>query len=363
MKDCFDAMRSLRNAASKYGSPKSLRANILKKPDFLVTIERPENDAFAATAWTLELAHQNAFNLASVLRTIPISSIGEKPSDVISGIKSLFLDTDQIIDQMANTITQLDLLIKEYQLLETELEQAQSAMTTYTERSCVTRKSLDTEIGSLSNRIEQLERDRDAAYEKWRDLTISAVVVPAAIAIVGIASMVILSIPTGGNSFQVGSAITAALAAAAGTGLGVAAGLARTSYDNLVSEISTKNDSLVKRTAYRHDLGALDELMKFTLPSSSGIISQLQIIKSSWESSISEIRYKVSSLSPETLTDGAWLDEQEMTAITSKWLKVDSGLSSFVKGSFIDSNVIPFGRALPNDDPHWKKKLLALYAA
>ncbi len=357
MKECFDAMRDLRNVASKYGNPKSLRANILKDPNLLANAARPRNDTFTSTLWTLDRAHQNAFTLASTLRNIPANARGEKPSDVVTGIKSLFLDTDQIVDKMQQTVEQLDLLVKEFQALEKELEAAQDAMRTYTERSSNTRQSLDKEIGSLKTRIEQLEKDRDAAYKKWVDLTVAAIAVPAGIAIVGIGLMVYLAVPTGGGSFAVGSAVTAAAAAAAGTGLGVAAALARTSYDGLVQEVSTKQEFLQKRIAYRHDLGALDDLMKFSLPTSNGIINQIQVIKTAWASSIDEIRYKVTDLTSETLADGPWLKEQEMAASAASWIKVDDALKAFLIGSFVDSSLISFGSELPKDDPNWAETL------
>lgn len=357
MKECFDAMHDLRNVASKYGNPKSLRANILKDPNLLANTARPRNDAFTSTLWTIERAHQNAFTLASTLRNIPANARGEKPADVVTGIKSLFLDTDQIVDKMQQTVEQLDLLVKEFKDLENELEAAQDAMRTYTDRSSKTRQSLDKEIGGLKTRIEQLEKDRDAAYQKWVDLTVAAIAVPAGIAIVGIGVMVLLAVPTSGSSFAVGSAVTGAAAAAAGTGLGVAAALARTSYDNLVEEMSTKEEFLQKRIVYRHDLGALDELMKFSLPTSNGIINQIQVIKAAWASSIDEIRYKVTNLTTQTLADGPWLKEQEMAASAASWIKVDDALKAFFIGSFVDSSLISFGGELPKDDPNWAETL------
>jgi cell division septum initiation protein DivIVA len=159
MKECFDAMHVLQNVASKYGNPKSLRANILQNPNFLANAQRPRNDAYSATLWTLQHAHQNAFSLASQLRNIPTIAEGEKPSEVVAGIKSLFLDADQIVDKMRHTVEQLDVLVRELQSLEDELNEAQEAMKIYTQRSSNTRKLLDKEIGSLKNKIEQLEAD------------------------------------------------------------------------------------------------------------------------------------------------------------------------------------------------------------
>ena len=44
MKECYDAMHKLQKAASRYGSPKRLRARILNDPHFLATAARPKND-------------------------------------------------------------------------------------------------------------------------------------------------------------------------------------------------------------------------------------------------------------------------------------------------------------------------------
>lgn len=363
MKECFDAMHVLRNVASKYGNPKSLRASILKNPNFLADTERPKNDAFSATVWTLELAHQNAFTLASALRNIPASARGEQPSEVVVGIKSLFLDTDQIVDKMRQTVEQLDVLIKEFQALEDELEEAQEAMKTYTERSSKTRISLDKEIGELKDKIAQLEKDRDTAYQKWLDLTISACVVPAVIGIVGTAITVILSLPTAGTGAAASAGITAVLVGVAATALSIEASNARTSYDGLIQAVSSKQEFLQKRIAYRHDLGAVDNLMKFSLPTLSGIISQLQVIKAAWASSIDEIRYRVADLSIDNLASSPWLKEQEMAASAANWIKVDNALKAFVNDSFVDSNLIPFGSPLPKDDPDWQKKLVSRFAA
>lgn len=362
MRECFDAMHALRNTTSKYGNSRSLRANIRQNPNFLANAERPTNDAYSASMWTLELAHQNAFSLASTLRNIPANALGSSSSEVVEGIKSLFLDTDQIVDKMRQTVEQLDVLLREFQALEDELEAAQAAMKTYTARSSKTRESLDKEIGNLKNKIEQLEKARDAAFDQWVALTVSACAVPAIIAIVGIGVMVVLAVPTGGGSFAIGSAITGAAAALSGGALGVSAALARTSYDNLVKEISTKQQYLQKRIAYRHDLGALDNLMKFSLPSSNGMISQIRVIREAWASSMDEIRYKVTDLTTDNLASGPWLNQQEMAASAANWLKVDDALKAFVNGSFVDSDLITFGSPLPKDDPDWQQKFVQLVA-
>ena len=170
--------------------------------------------------WTLKRVHQDAFALAATLKGIPILARQESASDTASGIKSMFLDRGQIIGRMQQTVDQVDALVAEFQSIESELDAAQMAMTTFTDRASKTRTSLDQEIGALQVQIVALERARDAAYQKWLALTTSACVVPATIAIVGIVGMLVLAIPPAAASFAVGSAQTAGLTVASASALG-----------------------------------------------------------------------------------------------------------------------------------------------
>jgi hypothetical protein len=363
MKECFDAMNKLQNVVIKYGNPKQLRARILKDPNALAVAERPKNDAYAATVWTLEQAHRDAFSLASALKAIPSSARNTPAADVVTGIKSLFFDTDQIADRMQRTVAQLNALLNQFQAMSDELEEAQDAMKAYTGSSSKTEKALDEEIGALTAKIAQLQKDRDAAYQKWLDLTISACVVPAIITVVGIAIMVVLAVPTDGASFAVGAAVTTALTGVAAAGLGVAATNARTSYDDLVKQVDSTSDFMQKRVAYRHDLGALDGAMNFTLPASGKVIEQIGTIRDAWVGSLQEIKYKVGELDVNNLSSGSWLQDAEMAASAANWTKVDQAMRAFIGGTFVDVDSTTFGKALPADDPDWQSKFTRKLAA
>jgi hypothetical protein len=363
MQECFDAMNRLQGVAARYGNPKDLRAKILKDPNFLANAERPKNDVYSATVWTLERGRQDAFRLSSTLRAIPSAAAGRPAPEVVTGIKSLFLDTDQIADRMHQTVLQLDALINEFTAISRELAEAQAAMQTFTAASSKTQTALNDEIGGLRSKIAQLEKERDEAYSRWLGLTISACIVPAVIGIVGVAVMVALAVPTGGGSFAVGSAVTTAAAGLAAAGLGTAAGLARSTYDNLVSQVSETNEFMQKRVTYRHDLGALDAVMKFSLPDCDDIISQVTVVRNAWNSSLQEIKYRVGELDVNNLAGGPWLQDAEMAASAANWVKVDEAMRAFVGGSFIDANLIPFAGALPQDDPDWQNKLFPKLAA
>jgi hypothetical protein len=363
MKKCFEAMEDLRQTTMKYGNPRILRSKILKDPNLLASGIRPKNDAYAATLWTIQLAHRDALSLASALKSIPASARNEDPKNVVAGIKSLFLDADQIVDKMRQTKAQLDALVNEFEALYKELEKSQQEMEKFTGKASKTMTALSTEIGETEGKIAQLEKDRQAAYDKWLALTIAACVVAAAIAIVGIAVSVILAAPTAGASAFVGSAISVGVAGAVGTALGIAAGIARTGYEDLVKEVETKKEFLKKRIAYRSDLGALDKLMKFSLPSSEAVQHGVGVVRDAWGSSINEIQARVQDLTVGSLSDGPWLNSEAMAAAAANWTTVDDALKAFSVGSFVDAELVSFGAPLPKDDPKWLENLKKQHAA
>ena len=353
MKACFDAMQDLQFVARKYGSPGRLRRALTQNPNALAGTVRPTNDAYSATIWTVQKAHRDAFALASALRTIPTTARGENPKEVVEGIKSMFLDADQLLSGMRQTRDQFDALLAEFESLQKELETAQEEMQTFTGKASKTMTALNSEIGETQATITRLERDRDAAYQKWVDFTIASCVVAAVIAIVGIAVSVILAAPTAGASAFVGSAVAVGVGGAVGAGLGIAASVARTSYDDLVKLVEASQEFLRKRIAYRHDLGALDQLMKFSVPTSAGLINTLVVIRDAWSASIDEIQGRVNQLTVDNLADGPWLRQEAMSVASANWFNVDDALRAFSLGAFVDPDVIAFGAPLPQDDPHW----------
>ena len=353
MTKCFDAMHKLQRTASRYGCPKQLRARILNQPRFLASAARPRNDAFSATVWTLEHAHHDALMLAETLRSLPALARREYPSEIAAAIKARFFDRGQVIDTMRDTVAQVDLLIAEFQSLEAELDAAQLAMQAFTDRSSRIRACLDKEIGALQKRVVTLERARDAAYQSWLSLATTTCIVPATIAVVGIVVMVLLAVPPAAASFAVGPAPSGARSAASVAALRTAAGAARTAYGNLVADIQPESDYFAGRVCFRTDLGALDQLMKFSLPASSGVVGQLLALRNAWASSIREFGAHINDLTAANLQTCSWLrDPVAMTAAAS-WTRLDAAIRACVAGSFVDASLIDFGNVLPHDDSSW----------
>ncbi|MDL2357098.1 MAG: hypothetical protein QFF03_17730 [Pseudomonadota bacterium] len=360
--DCFGAMHQLQHTATRYGSPKRLRARILNDSLFLASSVRPKNDAFAATVWVLERAHQDAFALAAAFNGIATSARQSAPAETAAAIRALFLERGQIIDRMQQTVDLVDALIGEFQAIEHALDKARTAIKPFTDRSSSTRTLLDRELGALLAPLVALERARDAACQKWLALAMSACSVPATIAIVGTGAMVVRSLPVANASFSADAPATGGHAAAAAA-LGIAAATARSAYAGLVAAMQTDSECAARLACYRADLGALDQLMKSTLPSSSAVIGQLVLIKSAWAGSVREFSTRVHGLNADNLRNGPWLKAPEMAASAAGWTTLDAALKAFVLGSFVDADLIDFGSTLPHDDATWQSHFGLRHAA
>jgi hypothetical protein len=164
-------------------------------------------------------------------------------------------------------------------------------------------------------------------------------------------------VPNGGGSFAVGSAVTGTGVALAAAGLGAAAGVARTSYDDLCAKMQEQGEFLAGRICYRSDLGAVDELMKFTLPSSAGVITQLGNVRDAWSGSIRELSARVNDLSLANLKDSPWLNAALMTEAADSWTQLDDSFKAFTRGSFVEATLVDFGDPLPRDDAKWARNV------
>lgn len=350
MKQCFHAMHKLQQTATRWGCPKRLRARILNDPQFLAKAARPRGDALSATVWTLEHAHEDAHALAEAFGSIPALA----RSGSAAAIKSMFVGAGRIIDRMHLTVDQLNVLIAEFQAIESELDTAQLAMTSFTERASRARASLDKEIGALQVGVVTLERAREAAYQKWLALTMSACIVPGTIAIPGAMLMVTLALPPGAASFAIGPAAAGAQTAALAASLAHSAAAARAAYDALVANLQAEGDFFATQVCFRADLGALDQLMKFSLPDSSGVIGDLVALKYGWTGAIREFSARANELNDDNLHASPWHDEQEMTQAAASWRLLDSAVRAFVAGSFLEADAVDFGNVLPRDDGAWQ---------
>lgn len=366
---CFDAMRALRGVAEGIGNPARFRAAILRDPDLLAGAVPPD-DVYARTLWTVSRAKRDAGALSSGLRSIPEAASGGGTAEAVKGIREFLLGPDQVADRLQRTIEDLDRLIAALDEKAQRLGVAQEAMGTYTAASSRMRASLTREIGAIEASVADLERQRDDAFAKWQGLTAAACIVPALIAVIGTGILIVtvaVSVPLTGPGAVAGlawgTALVGATTAAAATGLGTAAGIARTGYEGLVQKVGDARDLRAKRVAYRHDLGALDGTMKFSLPTTAQVIGQVRTLRGGWQGALDEVRFRANELTPASLDADGWLDRGTMGAAANRWRGIEEAMDRFLINGFVDSELLPFGAPLPQADPNWRATLEKRIAA
>jgi hypothetical protein len=354
MDDAFFAMHNLRRSALGYGNPQVLRANILNHPDYLERLPRPSNNLFLTTAWSLQRARQDAQALAAAFSAIATMGAQGDAAESAARIKAMFLDDQQLLDRMQQTVDQFDRLIAEWDAIERDLETAQRLMKNFTERNSKTRSGLDMEIGKMRVVIAQFERTRGIAYQKWLALTVATSVAPTVIGIVGVAQMVILAAPPGGVSFAIGAASNDVEEVTRASALGLAAGAARASYVKLVKQVESKEQYLNRRICYRTELGALDQLIKLSLPSSRSVASQIALVRHAWAGTVREFGARLTDLNGANVHTGPWSVTEDMRATASGWRSLDAAILAFFKGALIDAAPIDFGSTMPPDHGDWE---------
>jgi hypothetical protein len=52
-----------------------------------------------------------------------------------------------------------------------------------------------------------------------------------------------------------------------------------------------------------------------------------------------------------------------MAASAASWIKVHTAMRAFIGGTFIESDCVPFGVALPKDDANWHNAVQQKIAA
>ncbi|MCO4848995.1 MAG: hypothetical protein KC448_13620 [Yoonia sp.] len=357
MTDSFDAMHRLRVVGTKYGSPHSLRTELLKNPGLLADNDMPDGSAYTKVMWTVNKAQNDAFRMATMLAAIPELVTGNSVESSVEGIKTVFTGRGELLDRMAETVKRFDTLLDLLENCQSELEEAQIAMAIYTDKSSTTHNDLNKQIGELGVTIDSLQEKRNAAYNKWLDLTIAAVAAAAAIAVIGIAIGIVMAPESAGASVAIGAAITAGAAAAVGGGIAKAAAAARSDYEKFSTQFNNTQGLRRLRVAYRHDLTALDAQMRFSIPSSTGLVKQFKGFRDGWQSTIDQISETVSALDKNTLRGSVWADRAQMTAAAGQWSTVNSAMTEFMQNSLMDYELIELGNAMPPDDPAMKHAL------
>jgi hypothetical protein len=340
--DCIGAMRGVRDSATEFGNPKTLRAALIANPNLLATKEPPA-EIYTHTVWLGQRVHETAGKLQSGYRSVLDELSGLPSKDQVEALKEYLFDVTlgpiPLAKQMSD---EAGALIKKLGVFEQKMNEYNAKMQAFTSGSSAMIAEVNSAIGSSEQKIKDLEKSRDEAYEAWKNFTIAAVTTSIGCALIG----GLLAPFTFGISALVGGAA----AIATGIGLGVKAAQCRAEYNTYCDLISTETVELQKKQRLRSDLGDFNTQMQRVGPAMASFLKNLQTVEGVWVQLNTDMVSISNSITPGNVGDIPFLVKAKANMAIASWKSVDDSARQFTVQSLVDYTSVAFADKM-SDQP------------
>ncbi len=339
IKDSITAMRGVRDSATQFGNPKTLRAALIANPNLLATKEPPA-EIYTHTVWLGQRVHETAGRLQSGYQSVLDELPGLPGKDQVEALKAYLFDQTlgpiPLAKQMSDDA---GALIKKLGLFEQKMNEYNEKLQAFTSGSSAMMAEVNGAIGSSEQKIKDLEQSRDEAYKAWKDFTIAAVTTSVGCALIG----GLLAPFTGGVSLLVGGIA----AIATGVGLGVKAAQCRAEYNQYCDLISTETVELQKKQRLRSDLGDFNTQMQRVGPAMASFLKNLQTVEGVWVQMNTDMVSISNSITPDNVGSIPFLVKAKANMAIASWKSVDDSAKQFTVESLVDYTSIAFGDKMP----------------
>jgi hypothetical protein len=341
--DCIDAMKKVQAASTEFGDPKTLRAALTANPNLLATTN-PPTEIYTHTVWLGQRVHETAGKIVSGYQSVLDGLPGLPPKEQVDTIKAyLFDQTLGPIPLSKQMSDEAGVLIVKLGKFEQKMNEYNEKLQAFTSNSSAMIKELDTTIGGITQKIKDLEKSRDDAYQAWKDFTIAAVTTSVGCALIG----AILAPFTGGLSLLVGGVA----AIATGVGLGVKAAQCRAQYNEYCQLLDEQNVELKKKQRLRGDLGDFNTQMQHVGPAMGRFLKSLQTVQGVWVSMNTDMLAISNSITPDNVGSLPFLVKAKAQLAIDSWKAVDDSAKQFTVESLVDYQSIAFGDKMPENMP------------
>jgi Apolipoprotein L len=341
IKDCIEAMRKVRESSTEFGNPKTLRAALIKNPNLLAT-KTPPSEIFTHTVWMGQRVHETAGKIISGYDSVYSELKDLPPKDQVDSIKAYLFDQTlgpiPLAKQMSDEV---GVLIKKIGVFEQKMNEYNEKLQSFTRQSSAMITELDQTIGGLSQKIRDLEKSRDEAYQAWKNFTIAAVTTSVGCALIG----AVLVPFTGGVSLLIGGAA----GLATGIGLGVKAAENRAKYNDYCKQIAAENVEIQKKQRLRSDLGDFNTQMQLVGPAMSDFLKNLQTMQGVWTQMNTDMLAINNNITEDNVGNIPFLVKSKANLAIDSWKAIDSSAKQFTVASMVDYTSIPFGRPMPDN--------------
>jgi hypothetical protein len=340
IKDCITAMGGVRDSATEFGNPKTLRAALIANPNLLATRDPPA-EIYTHTVWLGQRVHETAAKLQSGYQSVLDQLVGLPSKDQVDALKQYLFDVTLGPIPLAKKMSdEAGALIKKLGAFEQKMNQYNEKLQAFTSGSSAMIAEVNSAIGSAEQKIKDLERSRDEAYVAWRNFTIAAVTTSVGCALIG----GLLAPFTFGVSALVGG--VAAIATA--IGLGIKAAQCRAEYNAYCNLIATQTVELQKKQRLRSDLGDFNTQMQRVGPAMGSFLKSLQTVQGVWVQMNTDMVSLANEITPDNVGNVPFLVKAKANLAIASWQGVDASAKQFTVASLVDYTSIAFGDKMPD---------------
>jgi len=339
----IDAMKKVQEAATEFGNPKTLRAALIKDPNLLATKVAPV-EIYTHTVWLGQRVHETAGKIVSGYQSVHDGLKDLPGKDQVEGIKQyLFDETLGPIPLSKKMSDEAGELIVKLGKFEEKMNEYNQQLQNFTSNSSAMIKELDTTIGGLAEKVKELEKIRDDAYQAWRDFTIAAVTTSVGCYLIG----VFLAPLTGGISAIIGGVA----AIGTGVGLGVKAAYERARYNEYCKLVDGQGVELKKKQRLRADLGDFNVQMQRVGPAMGKFLRSMQTVQGVWVSMNTDMLSISRDITPANVGTFPLLVQAKVDLAVNGWKSVDESARQFTVESLVDYQSLAFGDPIPTPPP------------
>ena len=339
--DCISAMKGVQAASTEFGDPKSLRAALIKNPGLLATKEAP-TEIYTHTVWLGQRVHETSATIVSGYQSVLDGLTGLPPTEQVANLKAYLFDQTMgpvpLSEKMSKEVA---MLIKKIGKFEQKMNEYNEKLSAFTGSSSRMIADVNSTIGSLTQKIVDLERSRDEAYKAWRDFTIAAVTTSVGCMLIG----GILAPFTGGLSLLAGGVA----AIATGVGLGVKAAQCRAEYNEYCRLVEQQGVELQKKQRLRSDLGDFNLQMQRVGPAMAKFLKNLQTIEGVWVQMNSDMIAIGQNINPGNVGTLPFLVKAKSNLAVDSWKSIDASARQFTVESLVDYTSLAFGDKMPEN--------------
>jgi hypothetical protein len=337
------AMKAVNGAAAQFGNPGTLRAALLQDPNLLAT-ERPPDEIYTHAIWLGQRVHLAAGRIASgyesVLNTLP----GLPSAEQLEHLRAyLFDETMGPVPVSERMARETRALAEKLRAFEQKMNEYNEKLREYTKATSKMVTEVDSIVGSLTQRIKELQVLRDEAYVAWQTFVVASVSTFLACGLIG----AVLFPVTGGVSLLVGMVA----GFAAGVGLGIKSERALAEYNAYCAEITSSTVELRKKQRLRSDLGDFDLQTGRIAPALTKFRTNLESIEGAWTRMRADMLAINQSANEGNIASMPFLVKAKATEAIDAWKDVDQSARRFTADSLIDYASISFGEKMPVNLP------------